>query len=111
MESGISGQSRFIFATLDGTISAGSPVVDGATGLSHANLVLIDRARVRSIRAWPSRPTKQALSCMTADGGPNRRVDMFDRTFHLVKSFDDPDIPKRFTPYGIQTVNGDIGTG
>jgi uncharacterized protein (TIGR03118 family) len=33
---------------------------------------------------------------------------MFDGTFTLVKSFDDPAIPKNFTPYGIQTINGHI---
>jgi hypothetical protein len=31
-ENGVSGRSAFIFATLDGTISAWNPVVDGATG-------------------------------------------------------------------------------
>jgi uncharacterized protein (TIGR03118 family) len=43
-----------------------------------------------------------------ADDGPNRRVDVFDGTFTLVKSFDDPAIPQGFTPYGIQTINGNI---
>ena len=43
-----------------------------------------------------------------ADGGPNRRIHMFDGAFHLVKSFDDPAIPKNLTPYGIQTVKWDI---
>jgi uncharacterized protein (TIGR03118 family) len=43
-----------------------------------------------------------------ADGGPNRKVDMFDGTFALVKSFGDPKIPKQFTTYGIQAINGEI---
>src|SRR4029077_18947869 len=38
----------------------------------------------------------------------NRRIDMFDGTFTPVKSFDDPAIPRGFTPYGIQTINGNI---
>jgi hypothetical protein len=111
MESGISGQSRSIFATLDGTISAWSPVVDGATGLSHATLV-VDRLSAGAVYTGLAIANNQAGTFMYgADSGPNRRVDVFDGTFHLAKSFDDPDIPKRFTPYRIQTVNGDIGTG
>jgi uncharacterized protein (TIGR03118 family) len=108
MENDISGQSRFIFATLDGTISAWSPVVDGATGLSHANLV-VNRSSAGASYTGLAIATNQAGTFLyAADGGPNRRVDMFDGTFHLVKSFADPDIPKNFTPYGIQTVNGNI---
>jgi uncharacterized protein (TIGR03118 family) len=33
---------------------------------------------------------------------------MFDGTFGLVRSFADPAIPRGFTPYGIQTINGNI---
>ena len=33
---------------------------------------------------------------------------MFDATFALVKSFDDPKIPKDFAPYDIQTINGEL---
>ena len=33
---------------------------------------------------------------------------MFNGTFRLVKSFDDPAIPRGFTTYGIQTINGNI---
>jgi hypothetical protein len=43
-----------------------------------------------------------------ADDGPNRRIDIFDGTFSLVKSFGDPAIPRGFSPYGIQTINGHI---
>jgi uncharacterized protein (TIGR03118 family) len=32
---------------------------------------------------------------------------MFDGAFN-VKSFDDPDIPRNFAPYGIQNINGEI---
>ena len=107
-ENGTSGQSRFIFATLDGTISAWNPMVDGATGNSHATLV-VDRSGAGATYTGLAIATNQAGTFLyAADGGPNRRVDIFDGTFQLVKSFDDPAIPKNFTPYGIQTVNGNI---
>lgn len=33
---------------------------------------------------------------------------MFDGTFTLMKSFDGPEIPSDFAPYGIQNINGDL---
>jgi len=107
-ENGVSGRSAFIFATLDGTISAWNPVVDGGTGNSHATLV-VDRSGAGATYTGLAIATNQTGTFLyAADGGPNRRIDVFDGAFHLVKSFDDPAIPKNFTPYGIQTVNSNI---
>jgi uncharacterized protein (TIGR03118 family) len=108
-ENGMSGQSRFIFASLDGTISGWSPTVDGATGNSHATLAA-DRSSAGAVYTGLAIATNQEgkTYLYAADGGPNARVDIFDGTFSLVKSFSDPSIPKSFTPYGIQTINGHI---
>ena len=107
-ENGISARSIFIFATLDGTISGWNPAIGGATGLSHATLA-VDRSSAGAVYTGLAIATNQAGTFLyAADGGPNRRIDIFDGTFSLVKSFDDPGIPKGFTPYGIQTVNGNI---
>ncbi|HEX8892600.1 MAG TPA: TIGR03118 family protein [Terriglobales bacterium] len=107
-ENGKSGPAFFIFATLDGTISAWNPVVDGSSGLSHATLAA-DRSSVGAVYtglAIASNTEGQFL--YAADDGPNRRIDMFDATFTFVNSFDDPKIPRDFAPYGIQTINGEI---
>jgi uncharacterized protein (TIGR03118 family) len=111
-ENGMSGQSSFIFATLDGTISGWNPTVDGinpTTRVSHATIAA-DRSNVGAVYTGLAIATNQAGQTFlyAADDGPNRRVDMFDDTFTLVKSFDDPAVPKDFTPYGIQTINGRI---
>jgi uncharacterized protein (TIGR03118 family) len=108
-ENGLSRPSVFIFATLDGTISGWNPAIGGATGNSHATIAA-DRSDVGAVYTGLAIATNQAGQTFlyAADDGPNRRVDMFDGAFHLVKSFDDPAIPKNFTPYGIQTVNGNI---
>ena len=108
-ENGVSKPSVFIFATLDGTISGWNPVIGGATGDSHATLAA-NRSNVGAVYTGLAIATNQAGQTFlyAADGGPNRRVDMFDGTFTPVKSFDDPAIPRGFTPYGIQTVNGNI---
>src|SRR6266550_2515171 len=109
-ENGVSGRSAFIFATLDGTISAWNPVVDGGTGNSHATLV-VDRSGAGAGATYTGLAiaTNQTGTFLyAADGGPNRRIDVFNGAFQLVKSFADPAIPRNFTPYGIQTVNGNI---
>ena len=112
MEDNRSGRSIFIFATLDGTISGWNPTVglaDPTTGATHATIAA-NRSDVGASYTGLAIATNQAGQTFlyAADGGPNRRVDIFDGTFSLVKSFSDPAIPRNFTPYGIQTVNGNI---
>ena len=108
-ENGVSARSIFIFATLDGTISGWNPAIGGATGDSHATLAP-NQPNVGAVYTGLAIATNQQGQTFlyAADGGPNRRIDMFDGTFTLVKSFDDPAIPRGFTPYGIQTINGNI---
>jgi uncharacterized protein (TIGR03118 family) len=108
-ENGKSGPAFFIFATLDGTISAWNPVVDGATGDVNATLTPADRSGVGAVYTGLAIATNtKGQFLYAADDGSNRRIDMFDATFTFVKSFDDPKIPKNFTPYGIQNINGEI---
>jgi uncharacterized protein (TIGR03118 family) len=117
-ENNKSGAAVFIFATLDGTIVGWNPNVDGL-GASHATLApnAANRSNVGAVY------TGLAIGEVTiqgqvqsflyaADGGPNRRIDVFDGSFNLVQfsphAFEDPGIPRNFTPYGIQNINGDI---
>ncbi len=108
-ENGVSARSVFIFATLDGTISGWNPAIGGAMGDSHATLAA-NRSNVGAVYTGLAIATNQQGQTFlyAADGGPNRRIDMFDGTFTPVKSFDDPAIPRGFTPYGIQTINGNV---
>ncbi|MGC1321958.1 MAG: TIGR03118 family protein [Candidatus Udaeobacter sp.] len=108
-ENGVSARSIFIFATLDGTVCGWNPAIGGATGDSHATLAA-NRSNVGAVYTGLAIATNQQGQTFlyAADGGPNRRIDMFDGTFTPVKSFDDPAIPRGFTPYGIQTINGNI---
>jgi len=120
-ENGKSKKSLFIFATLDGTISAWNPNVDGigpgptaGTAASHATIVG-DQAVPGQV---PPGATYTGLTIATnkkgltflyaADGGPNRQIDAFDSTFTFKGSFSDPKIPKDFTTYGIQAIDGQI---
>ena len=78
------------------------------TTLSHATIVA-DRVAGATYTGLAIATNEEGQTFLyAADGGPNRAVDMFDGTFAFVKSFSDPKIPKNFTPYGIQAINGEI---
>lgn len=108
-----SGAAFFIFAALDGTISAWNPTVDptdSTTHISVATLTPADRSSAGAMYtglAIAVNDSKQAF-LYAADNGPNRRIDMFGSSFNFLKSFSDPDIPQDFAPYGIQAINGQI---
>jgi uncharacterized protein (TIGR03118 family) len=110
-EDGRSGRAPFIFATLDGTISGWNPTVglaDPTTGATHATIA-VDRSSEGAVYTGLAIATnQQGQTFLYAADSHNGRVDMFDSRFNLVKSFDDPKIPKSFTPYGIQSVKGNI---
>src|SRR5208283_1416561 len=96
--SGVS--SSFIFAALDGTISAWP-------GLNKnlATLVVDESASKASYTglAITSNPSGNFLY---AADNTNNKIDMFDGNFNLVKSFGDPAIPSNFSVFGIQDING-----
>lgn len=95
--------SEFIFATLDGTISGWAPlsnptqaiiaVNNNSTGASYTGLAITNHATGNMIYAAD-----------TANG----KIDMYDSTFTLVKSFTDTSLPKNATPFGIQDINGTV---
>lgn len=110
-----SGSAIFIFATFDGTISGWDPAVGGisATGASTATLAR-DRSGVGAVYTGLAIATNSGqLFLYAADDGQNRRVDVFDSNFKLVEpgqnglvqeAFVDAQIPRKFAPYGIQTI-------
>ena len=105
-----SAPALFIFATLDGTISAwgfNSPV-DNA-GNSQATLVA-DRSKAGASYTGLAiaQDSHGNLFLFAADGGPNRAIDIYDSNFKYMKSVSDPAIPKGFTTYGIQAIHNHI---
>jgi len=114
-ENGKSAKSLFIFASLDGTISAWNPNVDGVVtdpvthvSSSHTT-IMADRSDFGATytgcdcgkcagRIFPFRGGWRTEPC----------VDIFDSNFNFVRSFSDPAIPRNFTTYGIQTINGQL---
>jgi uncharacterized protein (TIGR03118 family) len=92
--------SSFIFATLDGTISAwpglnknlATLVVDNsATGASYTGLAITSNPSGNLIYA--------------ADNA-NNKIDMYDGSFNWVGSFGDPSVPSTMSVFGVQDING-----
>ena len=114
-----SGRAIFLFATLDGTISGWNPGVDptglfaGPNHFSTTAALAVNRSSVSATYTGLAIGNSGGHDFLyAADDGPNRRIDVFDSTFTLVQpspnAFQDPNIPRNFTPYGIQNINGNI---
>ena len=91
----------FIFATLDGSISAWSPqanpnqaiiqVDNSSSGANYTGLAITGNA---------------SGNMLFAADLANNKVDMYDGKFNLVTSFTDATIPVGFAPFGIQDIDG-----
>jgi uncharacterized protein (TIGR03118 family) len=92
--------SSFIFATLDGTISAWP-----GTNKNLATLVVDNSASKASYTGLAITNNASGNFLYAADTA-NNHIDMFDGNFNLVMSFGDPSIPSNFSVFGIQDING-----
>jgi uncharacterized protein (TIGR03118 family) len=109
-KAGVSGPSRFLFATEDGTIAGWNPNVDR----THA-VIAVDRSAVTDTVGDVGAVYK-GLALVTTPAGKflyatNFRfgtVEVFDSKFNLVKTFTDPDVPAGFAPFGIHNIGGNL---
>ena len=91
----------FIFATLDGTISAWSPGVN-----KNQAIIAVDNSANKAMYTGLAITSKPSGNFLYAADNTNNRIDMFDGNFTWVKSFGDPAIPSNFSVFGIQDING-----
>ena len=101
----ISASSLFIFATQDGTIKGWNPNVDP----THA-IIGADRSGAgASYTALAIATNEKGENFIyAADNSANREIDMFDSNFNFMMSFSDPDLAKKFAPYGMREINGKL---
>jgi uncharacterized protein (TIGR03118 family) len=98
------GASNFVFDSEDGTISAwriGSTAAQVTVDMSSSGAVFKGLA----ISDGPSGPRLYATDFA------NRSVDVFDGSWnpvHVAGAFVDPRLPKRFSPFGIQTIGNRV---
>jgi uncharacterized protein (TIGR03118 family) len=99
------GPARFIFATLEGSISGWAPNVDATNALLA---VPTTGTAVYTGLALGGNGTTHLLYAANFITG---RVDVFDGTFKAVEvpgGFRDRHLPSGFAPFGIHTIGGDV---
>ena len=103
----VSTPARFIFATETGQIAAWAPPVTPAIGAAQ-----IKATTPGAIYKGLAIATTGAGDRLYAANFTQRRIDVFDTTFTLVKkprwAFRDFHLPKGFGPFNVQTLNGRI---
>ena len=93
--------SVFLFATLDGTISAWAPGVN-----ANQSTLAVDNSANKAMYTGLAITSNASGNFLYAADNTNNHIDMFDGNFNLVKSFGDPAIPSNFSVFGIQDING-----
>ena len=104
-EAGKSGAAPFIFATLQGQISAWSPTVDG----THSFTIVDDSTSGDAFTGLAI--NTGATNMIYAADFAHATVAAFDGTFAPVTTaggFTDPTLPAGYAPFGIQQIGGKI---
>jgi len=94
--------SLFLFATLDGTIQGWSHFEPSQT------LIGVNNSGNKASYTGLAITSKTQGNFIYAADTANNIVDVYDGTFTFVKSFTDATIPKGFTVFGIQDINGQL---
>ena len=95
--------AAFIFATLDGTISA------WAFGVNKNQAILkVDNSGSKAMYTGLAITNYPSGNFLYAADNTNNKIDMFDSNFIQLKSFGDPSIPSNFSVFGIQDINGQV---
>jgi uncharacterized protein (TIGR03118 family) len=103
-KNGLSGPSRFIFATENGTIAGWAPNVE----LNNAQTAVDNSAHGSIYKGLALAATGEG-NFLYATDFHNGRIDVFDAAFHPVHwagAFVDHRVPKGFGPFGIQNIQG-----
>jgi uncharacterized protein (TIGR03118 family) len=98
----VQGQSSsFIFATLDGTISAWAPGVN-----KNMSTIVVDNSASKASYTGLAITSNASGNFLYAADNANNTIDMYDGSFNLVQSFGDPSVPSTQSVFGIQDIDG-----
>jgi uncharacterized protein (TIGR03118 family) len=103
-ENGFSASARFLFAAEDGTITGWSESVD----LSSAVVAVDNSASGAVYKGLALAADSVGSSFLYATDFGRGEIDVFDQDFRPVVrpgSFRDPDLPDRYAPFNIQTID------
>jgi uncharacterized protein (TIGR03118 family) len=93
--------ASFIFATLDGTISAWSSKVN-----KNQSIIAVDNSASKASYTGLAITSYATGNFLYAADNTNNLIDMYNGSWVFVKSFGDPNIPSTFSVFGIQDING-----
>jgi uncharacterized protein (TIGR03118 family) len=102
---GVSGASRFLFATQDGRIFGWNSTVDP----THAVLAVDESASGDSYTGLALATNATGQSFLYAANLRGGTIDVFDSQFHsvaLAGAFHDPNLRAGYTPFNIQNIDG-----
>ena len=94
--------SLFLFCTLDGSIQGWS------TFNPSASLVGVNNSAKKAVYTGLGVTTKASGNFVYVANFNSGKVEIYDATFKLVKSFTDPKVPKTFTPFNVQDIGGKV---
>ncbi len=100
-QGGHSGPATFIFDTIDGTISGWNSKVNSNTA------IVVVKTPSASYTGLAIGASKGANFIYAADH-KNNKVDVYDGSFHLVKSFTDSNLPAGSAPFNVRPINGKL---
>jgi uncharacterized protein (TIGR03118 family) len=91
--------SIFLFATLDGGIIGWAPQSNPTTGIVAVTIP-------GAVYTGLANTSRASGNLLFAADNANNKVDVFDGSFKLVKSFTDSTLPAGFAPFGISDFGG-----
>jgi uncharacterized protein (TIGR03118 family) len=100
---GKSGAAVFLFSTEDGTILGWNPMVAPTSAV-----IAVNNSGTGAVYKGLAISTTSAGSFLYATNFRAGVVEMYDRTFKLVKTFTDPNVDTNFAPFGIQNIGGNL---
>jgi uncharacterized protein (TIGR03118 family) len=93
--------SPFIFATLDGTISAWAPGVN-----KNQSWIVVDNSSSKASYTGLAITSNPSGNFLYAADNANNKVDVFNGSFNLVMSLTDSSIPSTLSVFGVQDISG-----
>jgi len=97
------GAATFIFAGEDGTISAWNQAAPNNTAV-----IVNDRSAGGAVYKGIAMAVNHGANLIYLTNFQNNSVDVFDKNFHCVNSFTDPNMTAGFAPFGIANINGQL---
>lgn len=103
-KNGNSAPAVFIFVNEDGVISGWNPNLD------QTNAIVAVKAKGDTVYKGVTMGNANGHNFLFATNFHKAEVDIYDENFKPVssKKFADPTLPKRFAPFGIRNINGQI---